>query len=273
MNPYLKIILTSPNKYDVQFASSSLKFSLKSEVNLEAFQNEEEQLTANLNSTNRHRRIACTSLMMFISKANEKSIQKLLDNACSKQYDIYTLACNSLYQIAKSYQTDPKVENAIKVRIEFLTKEISSEGYSSNKERINRLKELIQKIIEKRASGWMDIEDIQYDLMLYGQEKKHWLHTIFIYGSRYHNTHNKESDIDIAIRFFESISEEEWKEYLPILEDDLIKIIPYDLDIQLFNSSTENPGVYEGLSKGCMAFIHSGGTMTNYHQNKEFKKL
>ncbi len=63
MNPYLKNILTSPNKYDIQFALSNLKFSfLKSEATLDAFQEEEEQLTANLHSTNRHRRIAYTSI-------------------------------------------------------------------------------------------------------------------------------------------------------------------------------------------------------------------
>ena len=272
MNTYLKTILTSPNKYDIEYASIDLRISLKSKVALKAFKGEEEHLISGLNSSNRHRRIACTSLMMFIEKANEQSIQKLLDNACYWKQRIYWNACNSLYRIAKSYQVDTKVEKATKERIELLRKKILPKE-KSNKEIIIRLEHLIHKISKKRAQGWMDLEDFQYNFSMYGQKKKDWLHTIFVYGSRYHDTHNKKSDMDIAVRFFEPISEELWKEYLPILVKDFKKFIPYPLDIQLFNSSVENPGVYEGLSKGCQAYIHSGSLNSNYHYNEEFKKL
>ncbi len=275
---HLDIIMISPNKYDILEASWAIeeyfddsRYSPEDcRKAKEYFKTFEKKLIAGMKSDNPYRSQTCAAFMIYISNPSSKSIKTLIHLTIDSSYWTQITAYDTLCTIAKNLKDDLIIDQALEKRVAFLKNE---NKIASTKNDIKKLEELKQKISQERKGGWMNIDDYNDPILEYVSNPKNKIHTIFIYGSSYHGTLTKESDIDIAIHFFEPINEEQWNQYLPQLTEQFQKIFPFELDIQLFNNASQNPAVYEGLKKGCRAFSHSKFIERQFHKLGELEKM
>ena len=277
---YLNTLLTASNKYDIQFACSDLLYQVKQ--NKEAFdllKTKENEIIQGLEDKNRHRRLACISLLKILGKVPLSGIDKLITLVRHPNFHEYYNASEALLKIASIYNENPTVIDTLTQSIRELENEITIipdtevRQLKRNKEAVKRLITLKAKLLQEKETGWQNMQQILLAISNWVNSNADWIDTIFIYGSRLVGTYHKNSDLDLAVMLVDKKAKtQQWQTLSSKIEQELSAIIPHRLDIQWFQSSYINPGIYEGLSKGCTA-IRKHEWIGQFQNSKGFKEL
>jgi hypothetical protein len=88
---------------------------------------------------------------------------------------------------------------------------------------------------------------------------------VWVFGSRYKETHHKNSDLDIAVQlfpipeemvnFYQGNNHEYWCRHKPKLVKVLSPIVPWPLDLEWYGGEKETPCLH-GFLTDCSKLIH-----------------